>query len=516
MKGLNYNYQKNNNSQLKNKYDFNTIKNPKNQNYNIIKEIETYPLELFINLLNKTMKKTKTNITKSLNPKRQISIEKLIKIKKNFNISNKIIHLSIFLMDIILEKTKLISKTEQILLICLILSIKFLHNQTELPYFHEIQILWKSTYLSFDNIKNLEIFCLEKVNYDLNIITPVDFLQYFECKGIIFYDDINDKNINYINKRIIHSKLNEFLAKIMSKISYLNVDPLEIACVCICLTREHLGIKNKWHKFMNDYYNINFYDFESTYEKIKDIISDNYKKVELKILNNNNYHININKINNNNIHNTNINNVNNNIHNYIHSNINNNIIKKGSFRDNSNLKKFISGKFISSNSMKKIKRNFSLELNKNSTSTLNTYIKSNINEFKNNKRINHINKSNSNESNNKGDTNISSTCTPETISKKSIPKIKGFKIKKFKEQNSSLIIDSIQKVSSRNKLNKLYEVKNNSYRKIRKNNSLSTKNFNGSYAEEKTERFIMNNYNYYMRNYNSSAKKNKNSSVTKR
>jgi hypothetical protein len=299
----------------------------------------------------------------------------------------------------------------------------------------------------------------------------------------------------------------------MSKISYLNIDPLEIACVCICLTRENLGIKNKWHKFMNDYYNINFYDFESTYEKIKDIISDNYKKVELKIFNNNNYHININKINNNNIHNTNINN---NIHNYIHSNINNNIIKKGSFRDNSNLKKFISGKFISSNSMKKIKRNFSLELNKNSTSTLNTYIKSNINEFKNNKRINHINKSNSNESNNKGDTNISSTCTPETISKKSIPKIKGFKIKKFKEQNSSLIIDSIQKVSSRNKLNKLYEVRNNSYRKIRKNNSLSTKNFNGSYAEEKTERFIMNNYNYYMRNYNSSAKKNKNTYVTKR
>ena len=53
MKGLNYNYQKNNNSQLKKNYYFNTIKNQKNQNYNIIKEIETYPLELFINFLNK-------------------------------------------------------------------------------------------------------------------------------------------------------------------------------------------------------------------------------------------------------------------------------------------------------------------------------------------------------------------------------------------------------------------------------------------------------------------------------
>ncbi len=81
MKGLNYNYQKHNNSQLKKNYDFNTITNIKNQNYNIIKEIETYPLEIFINLLNKTMKSTKINITKSLNPKREIAIEKLIKIK---------------------------------------------------------------------------------------------------------------------------------------------------------------------------------------------------------------------------------------------------------------------------------------------------------------------------------------------------------------------------------------------------------------------------------------------------
>ena len=97
MKGYNnpHNYHKQNNSYIKKKNnDFNTIThNNEKQNYNIIKEIETYPLELFINLLNKTMKKTKTNITKSLNPKRQISIEKLIKIKKNFNISNKIIHL---------------------------------------------------------------------------------------------------------------------------------------------------------------------------------------------------------------------------------------------------------------------------------------------------------------------------------------------------------------------------------------------------------------------------------------
>ena len=48
MKVLNYNYQKHNNSQLKKNYDFNTITNIKNQNYNIIKEIETYPLEIFI------------------------------------------------------------------------------------------------------------------------------------------------------------------------------------------------------------------------------------------------------------------------------------------------------------------------------------------------------------------------------------------------------------------------------------------------------------------------------------
>ena len=329
-----YNHHKNYNLQIKKNNDFNTIERNQKQNFNIIKEIETYPLEIFINLLNKTMKKTKTTIMKSLNTKRAIAIEKLIKIKKSFHISNKIMHLAIFLMDIILEKTKLNSKTEQILLVCLILSIKFFHKQTELPYFQDIQLQWKNTYLSYENIKNLEIFCLEKINYDLNIITPVDFIEYFECKGIIFIDDINENNRNYINQRLVHSKINEYLAKIMSKVSYLSIDPLEIACVCICLTRESFGIKEKWHKFMSDYYNINFYDFENTYLKVKEIISDNYKRVELKILNNNNNcHIN-----------------------------NNNLIKVQScYKDNSNLKKIISMKYIFSNTMKKIKKNYSLE-----------------------------------------------------------------------------------------------------------------------------------------------------------
>ena len=456
-----YNHQKNYNFQIKKNNDFNTIEHYQKQNYNIIKEIETYPLEIFINLLNKTMKKTKTTITKSLNHKRAIAIEKLIKIKKSFHISNKIIHLAIFLMDIILEKTKLNSKTEQILLVCLILSIKFLHNQTELPYFQEIQLQWKNTYLSY----------------------------YFECKGIIFIDDINENNKHYINQRLVHSKMNEYLAKIMSKVSYLSIDPLEIACVCICLTRESFGIKEKWHKFMSDYYNINFYDFENTYLKVKEIISDNYKRVELKILNNNNNcHIN-----------------------------NNNLIKVQScYKDNSNLKKIMSGKYIFSNTMKKIKRNFSLELNKNTTSTLNDYIKSNINEFNNKeKKIHHLNRSNnSNDSNYKGDTGVSSTCTPETISKKSIPKIKGFKIQRFKEKHSSLIIHSMQKFTSRSRINKIYEIRHNSFKKKRKNNSLNNKNSNGSYVDE-SERVSQINYNY-IRNINTCAKKYRNSSVTKR
>ena len=484
-----YNHHKHNNFQIKKNNSFNTIEHNQKQNFYIIKEIESYPLEIFINLLKKTMKKTKTTIMKSLNLKREIAIEKLIKIKKLFHISNKTMHLAIFLMDIILEKTKLNSKIEQILLVCLILSIKFFHDQTKLPNFQDILFQWKNPYLSYENIKKLEILCLEKTNYDLNIITPVDFIEYFECKGIIFIDDINENNKHYINQRLVHSKMNEYLAKIMSKVSYLNIDPLEIACVCICLARESFSIKEKWHKFMSDCYNINFYDFENTYLKVKEIISDNYKRVELKIMNNNNNcHIN-----------------------------NNNLIKtQYCYKDNSNLKKFISGKYISSNIMKKIKRNFSLELNKNTISTLNNYIKNNINEFKNKeKKIYHLNRSNnSNDSNYKGDTGISSTCTPETISKKSIPKIKGFKSQRFKQQHSSLIIDSMLKFTSRTRINKLYDIRYNSFKKMRKNNSLNNKNSNRSYIEE-SEKVFQNNYNY-IRNNNTSAKKYLNSSVTKR
>ena len=147
---------------------------------------------------------------------------------------------------------------------------------------------------------------------------------------------------------------------------------------------------------------------------------------------------------------------------------------------------------------------------------MNNYIKNNINEFKNKeKKIYHLNRSNnSNDSNYKGDTGISSTCTPETISKKSIPKIKGFKSQRFKQQHSSLIIDSMFKFTSRTRINKLYDIRYNSFKKMRKNNSLNNKNSNRSYIEE-SEKVFQNNYNY-IRNNNTSAKKYLNSSVTKR
>ena len=43
-----YNHHKNYNLQIKKNNDFNTIERNQKQNFNIIKEIETYPLEILI------------------------------------------------------------------------------------------------------------------------------------------------------------------------------------------------------------------------------------------------------------------------------------------------------------------------------------------------------------------------------------------------------------------------------------------------------------------------------------
>lgn len=390
-----------------------------------LNEIESYPFEIFDNLLrNQTSKAINISVFPQKHKRKRI-IDFLLKTKRKLNLSNKIIHLTIYLLDTIIStnQEKYNKIIDQICLGCLILSIKFLQNQAEIPNFKNFEFLFNTNvFYSLEEIKKYEIFCIKQLKYNLSYITSVDYIQYFESRGIIFINDINDNMNNYINIRTFHNKIYEILIKVLYKIPYTDFPPFDLAIFALCQAREYFNLQEKINKSMIIAYRLSEIHYQKINEQIKQFFASPRNSVGNRSSrtdrssfldtanstgnNNSNFKCRSNKS-------------------LIHLEASNNSSR-------TNQKKNI---FFNKDNSKK-KRNNSVGMKLDSTdSFLNEYIKNNLLLFKNHKEKHGNNKSNhSNDSNCKKETEVSSNATPENpINSLNLPNVKKFKYKKIQD-----------------------------------------------------------------------------------
>lgn len=235
-----------------------------------INEIESYPFELF-DTLNKNQNFKRFPLESVVkNPKRKSIIDFLLKAKRKLNLSYKIIHLTIYLLDTIISinAEKYAKIAEKICIGCLILAIKFLEEQTEIAPLKNFEFLSSNTFYPLDELKKYEIFCIKKLKYNLSVVTPVDYLEYFESKGMLFINDISTMN-NYINIKTFRSKMYEILIKSLYHVSYTDFPPIDFAVYALCQAREFFNLKEKINKYMSIAYKITNMNYINIYERIK-------------------------------------------------------------------------------------------------------------------------------------------------------------------------------------------------------------------------------------------------------
>ena len=273
---------------------------------NNINELESYPFEIYEKKYFK-LKKLKNNLlylnsyneNKIYINKRKKLIEKLKKIYDIYNISNKIFHHSIFLFDYVIKKEKInnykFNYLEKLMIGCFILTLKFYHNQINIPDIDIILKYWsKISYNININKINLEFNILKILNFKLNFNSFFILYEYFNAKGIIFNDDINNNiNFNYFHFQNI---LNDILYKIIINYSYTNFNILYLVFSVISITRELFGMK-QWHNNFKLAYDINLNEIEKYNLLIKNILNKEKYSIKNYFHNNNN--------NNNNYHNNN-------------------------------------------------------------------------------------------------------------------------------------------------------------------------------------------------------------------
>jgi hypothetical protein len=179
----------------------------KPQRFTIPKDVN--PLFIFQNLINEinqifpSMSK-KISLSTNSNQIRTNLIKNIKNFIEKYKLSQKNFFFTVYLFDKLLTK-KINLDIEKIALGCLILSIKFNDIDGNIPKIKNFcEILIKNKNLSINEIKKIEIFCLNKLDYNLNFPQPINFLDIYLLNGIIFNNDEknNNKIINNNNNNI--------------------------------------------------------------------------------------------------------------------------------------------------------------------------------------------------------------------------------------------------------------------------------------------------------------------------
>lgn len=411
-----------------------------------LNEIEKIPFDYYRNLL---INDNQLSIEKPLiiNNKRRVIIETYSKIKKKYSLTNNVFHLAVMLFDILTDNDKNKINLEKLAFICLMLSIKFYGIQTDKFSFDNLGVYFfmkeKFNHLlnkSKKEIKYQEIYYLSSLEYRLNYITSIDYVEYFACMGIFF----EGENLE-INKKALLKKVYDLLEKMLTLVPYTSIPPLELSCVCISLARDYFKLDNTgiWRDILFNMYEINMERYCKVFDIVMYLLN---KKQANKVRASRPSKL-------------------------FQSNFFSKACSTNSNYNNSPAKEKSKENFPK----RRMKKGIELSLDI-SDSSLNEYIKSNIISFKQKEKVKHKSTNNSSDSNYiRRETELSTKATPEIIkyTRNKVRNIKSFvfpyqKIKTTRPNNTESINTSRKKNNLRNisdilKKSKIKKHKNNGF-----------------------------------------------------
>ena len=181
---------------------------------------------------------------------------------------------SVYLIDILLSK-KIKLKIHEIGIGALILSVKFLEIDGHLPHLNKFQEILKTNQkMTLKRIIEIELYCLQTLEYKLRIPEPYIFINIILINGIIFNTDSKKRKLS---GSIYHWPLQIYEEIIIENSDYLQYHPLLLALSCVSISRDLYKL-DKWDIIFTKVFNFTFNDIEEVYQ----FVSQLYKECKEK------------------------------------------------------------------------------------------------------------------------------------------------------------------------------------------------------------------------------------------
>ena len=231
-----------------------------------------------------------TYITKR---KEIITLIRSINTKLDFN--SQTFFLAVYYMDEIFTSTHFtvdpdISNYILLSLCCLIISSKFNENDPKVPDIYKyINICTETTkykYLfSIDDIRNGEVFILQKLQYKLNYFSVYHYIVFFFAHGVIFKRTYERSEVKHANNGVTKKKLLERIYIHSREILDYYLEDDNEFCYCNCKYNYLIAVVVLW-KVTENVLKVNLNDNENVYKLIYGIeVEDNevYRDICCKV-----------------------------------------------------------------------------------------------------------------------------------------------------------------------------------------------------------------------------------------
>ena len=193
---------------------------------------------------------------KSYIKKRKSNILLLKQITNEFHLSDRTFHLALVFIDKIFLKIKTIKLIDLTSIFCLILATKFVEeDKRKITLIQKKYLKNKTNNLFFD-----EFYILTLLDFDYNITTSYDLLEYFLNYKLIFFEDEKEKVKKKLKNFTIPQLCYAYLNNLIEKNILLTLNSIQIVLGIIKLIRKRFGLEpNKFEVFKEfDYYNDDF------------------------------------------------------------------------------------------------------------------------------------------------------------------------------------------------------------------------------------------------------------------
>ena len=188
-------------------------------------------------------------------------------------------YFSLYLLDTYLSRifSDDISDKELFLVVLgfFLISSKYIEDdifEPELQIFCNIE---KSILLTINEIRESEVQCLTLINHNMYIYSVYDWITTLLSNGIVFKEEVNNKN----EVENIYGYTQKLLTNLTSKIFFCKYSSIQIAFSIVQISREKylckdLKLSEKIFNLLLDLYEVSFSDYKECYNLIKNDIAN--------------------------------------------------------------------------------------------------------------------------------------------------------------------------------------------------------------------------------------------------